>query len=127
MVLTDVRWCGDGRGPAAEYTTAHLPGAVRGGPGAVAVRRRRRRRRGGIRCRLEGGRRGHAAGLRGDAGTGRWRLTERSRYQLRRPHRSARPATDVSPWCPKTTNLAPEDVMDAVGLPRPRGHSTAVG
>src|SRR5664280_634124 len=45
MVLTDVRWCGDGRGPAAEYTTAHLPGAVRGGPGAVAVRRRRRRRR----------------------------------------------------------------------------------
>jgi len=66
VVLTDVRWCGDGRGPAAEYTTAHMPGAVRGGPGAVAVRRRRRR--GGIRCRLEGGRRGHAAGLRGRSG-----------------------------------------------------------
>jgi len=81
--------------PSVADTTAHMPGAVRGDL---------ERWRSGV-----GGGGGGAAsavdskvvaeGMRqafgGDPDTGRWRLTERSRYQLRRPHRSARPATDV--------------------------------
>jgi len=97
VVLTDVRWCGDGRvrppstprrtcrarcGVDLERWRSGVGGGGGGGGAASAV---------DSKVVAEGMRQAFG----GDPDTGRWRLTERSRYQLRRPHRSARPAMDV--------------------------------